>query len=435
MTQTPLPLQETFASLPPFNRLPEEALTPLLQAAQPLKYRIGQPLMRREILSQQVIVILEGQVRILAYDPREDHPLTLQRLGRGELVGVLSLIRGVPCETAIASTEVLALTLPAYTFLQYLQDYPEFGHGIRDHTYLLEAFDLLSQRVKDQAQDVGNLRQKAQLVCDDAAIVHLPPGVSDLSRLETERTWMVSGGTVINLPVGSLLDVSNEHRTVEVISPQGGRLIGLSSEVIAQTFEAAPPPPSPPSASDPVLDVEAIPYASDPVPESRFEEGSSRRQYPFARGRGEIDSTLACFDMVSQHFNMPFRKDVLRRIIANQHQRMGQLSLPVCGAVGEMMGLRTQMVKVPFSAVKRLPTPAIIRWHEGFAVLYETSDKGVVIGDPETGVIRRTLDSFQDAWGEGGEVLLLEMTKETPQQKFGLSWFLPSLRQYRWVLT
>jgi subfamily B ATP-binding cassette protein HlyB/CyaB len=31
-------------------------------------------------------------------------------------------------------------------------------------------------------------------------------------------------------------------------------------------------------------------------------------------------------------------------------------------------------------------------------------------------------------------VLLLETTAETPQQRFGLSWFLPALRRYRWVL-
>jgi ATP-binding cassette subfamily B protein len=51
--------------------------------------------------------------------------------------------------------------------------------------------------------------------------------------------------------------------------------------------------------------------------------------------------------MLSQNFNMPFRKDVIRRILTNQHERMGQLSLSVCGAVGEMMGLKTQLVKFP----------------------------------------------------------------------------------------
>lgn len=434
MTQTPLPIQETFESLPPFNRLPKEALTPLLQAAQPLKYRIGQPLLRREVLSQQVIVVLEGQVRLLAYDPRETQPMTLQRLGRGEMLGVLSLIRGTPCETAIASTEVLALTLPSYRFLQYVKDYPVFGSSVRDRTYLLEAFDLLTQHAQEQARDPGDLKRKSQIVCDDAAIVNLPTGLADLRSLDLDRTWMLSGGTVINLPVGSLLDPQNSHATIEVISPQGARLIGLSYEALNQTFEM---PASSPTAGGLRLDAEAVPYAPEHLPEPEpeaTETNNDKRQYPFARGRGQVDGTLACFDMVAQSFNMPFRKDVLRRILSNQYERMGQLALPVCGAVAEMMGLRTQLVKVPASAFKRLRTPAIIAWHEGFAVLYETSEKAFIIGDPEVGLVRRTPESFQDAWGESGEVLLLETTRETPQQKFGLQWFLPSLKQYRWVL-
>jgi signal-transduction protein with cAMP-binding, CBS, and nucleotidyltransferase domain len=127
MTQPSLSIQQTFQALPPFDQLPELALKQLLQSAQPLKYRVGQPILRREVMTQQVVVVLEGQARLLGYDPRNQQPVTLKRLARGEMLGVVSLIRGQPCETVIASTEVLALTLPSYTFLNLLNDYPEFG--------------------------------------------------------------------------------------------------------------------------------------------------------------------------------------------------------------------------------------------------------------------------------------------------------------------
>ncbi|MEO1068691.1 MAG: cyclic nucleotide-binding domain-containing protein, partial [Cyanobacteria bacterium J06638_6] len=144
MTQTSLSIQQTFQTLVPFDQLPAEALQQLLQTTQPLRYRVGQPLLRREVLTQQVIVLLEGQARLLGYDPRSQQPLTLNRCGPGELLGVISLIRGVPCETVIASTEVLALTLPSYTFLNLLNEYPEFGRAVRDRVYAIEAFDLVA---------------------------------------------------------------------------------------------------------------------------------------------------------------------------------------------------------------------------------------------------------------------------------------------------
>jgi HlyB family type I secretion system ABC transporter len=440
MTQTPLSIQQTFQNLAPFDQLPDPALKQLLQSAQPLKYRVGQPILRREVLTQQVVVVLEGQARLLGYDPRNQQPVTLKRLSRGEMLGVVSLIRGQPCETVIASTEVLALTLPSYTFLNLLDEYPDFGRTIRDHIYLIEAFDLLSQHVEKTALDLGDLKAKAQTVCEESAIVTLPEGVSDLSNLDPSLTWVLSGGNVLNLPIGGSLDLDPERPTVEVLSPQGARLLGLTSSVLAQTFQVEPQETVDHVPVE-VIGDDGIPYATPEMLQGQGEasgrderERDRNRNYPFARGRGEVDGSLACFDMLSQTYNMPFRKDVIRRILSNQHERMGQLSLSLCGAVGEMMGLRTQLVKVPVGAFSRLNTPCLIRWQESFAVLYETSDKTFILGDPEVGLIRRTPESFADTWGEDGEVLLLETTKETPQQKFGLQWFWPSIVKYKWVL-
>jgi hypothetical protein len=436
MTSTSLSIQQTFQTLVPFDQLPAEALQQLLQTAQPLRYRVGQPLLRREVLTQQVIVLLEGQARLLGYDPRTEQPVTLGRFGRGEILGVISLIRGVPCETVIASTEVLALTLPSYTFLNLLNEYPEFGGAVRDRVYGIEAFDLVAEHAKAHALDFGDLKAKAQKVCDESAIVTLPSGPHDLANLEATLTWVLSGGTVLNIPVGSTLALD---RPVDVISPQGARVLGMTPAVLA---EALPEPVAEPEAvARPVevLDVNNIPYATEAdlaprSPESSQSKRAPMPSYPFARGRGEVNGALACFDMLSQHFSMPFRKDVIRRILANQHERMGQLSLPVCGSVSEMMGLKTQLVQVPVGAFSRLNMPCLIRWQDSFAVAYETSEKAYILGDPEVGLIRRTPESFAEAWGDSGEVLLLEPTRETPQQKFGLQWFWPSIQKYRWVL-
>ncbi|MBW4485599.1 MAG: peptidase domain-containing ABC transporter [Tildeniella torsiva UHER 1998/13D] len=436
MTQTSFSIQQTFQSLEPFDRLPAEALQQLLQTAQPLRYRVGQPLLRREVLTQQVIVILEGQARLLGYDPRTQQPVTLGRFSRGKMLGVISLIRGVSCETVIASSEVLALTLPSYTFLGLLKEYPEFGGMVCDRVYAIEAFDLVAEHAKAHALDVGDLKAKAQIVCDESAIVTLPTGPNDLTQLDRALVWVLSGGTVLNIPVGSTLALD---RPVEILSPQGARVLGMTPAVLAETLpEPAELEPEAVARSVEVLDVNNIPYATeaDLVPRAQPSalEKSPSRSYPFARGRGEVDGALACFDMLSQQFSMPFRKDVIRRILANQHERMGQLSLPICGSVSEMMGLKTQLVRVPVGAFGRLNTPCLIRWQESFAVLYESSEKAYILGDPAVGVIRRTPESFAEAWGESGEVLLLEPTRETPQQKFGLQWFWPSIQKYRWVL-
>jgi ATP-binding cassette subfamily B protein len=58
-----------------------------------------------------------------------------------------------------------------------------------------------------------------------------------------------------------------------------------------------------------------------------------------------------------------------------------------------------------------------------------------VIGVPESGIKHLKPSQFLKTWGEDGQALLLKPTKDTPKERFGLSWFIPSLFRYRKVLT
>ena len=49
--------------------------------------------------------------------------------------------------------------------------------------------------------------------------------------------------------------------------------------------------------------------------------------FPQMRGEGPIDEPLACLRMLARHFDLPFRRDVLRRILAYQLQRDGAYSI------------------------------------------------------------------------------------------------------------
>ncbi|MEM9005327.1 MAG: peptidase domain-containing ABC transporter [Cyanobacteria bacterium P01_F01_bin.86] len=438
MTASSQSLKTSLTHIAPFDRLPAPALASMLQGSQLLRYRIGQPIVRPDALPQ-LILILEGQARLLGDDPRTEKPVTLKLLEKGALLGLVGVLRGTPCETAIASTEVVALKIPSIEFQKALDEHPTFGSAVRDQLYLSEVFDLLTRQVKDQAVDFGDVAELARQVRQTGFVRYIPYGKTqldlDVGNGHTgELTWFVSGGTILNQPVGSRLNLEWAGDEIEVISPQGARLIGLADLPKPSTTDK-PVVQQNGSALLPALDdEEAIPYAPEYLPEAETEAKGSARDYPFVRGRGEVEGMLACLEMVSQHFGMPFRRDIIRRILTNQRDRLGQLSLPLAGKVAEFMGLKTQMTKVPASAVGRLPTPALIAWEDSFAVLYETNAKTRVLAIAESGITEQSRVEFEDIWGADGEVLLLETTRETPQQRFGLSWFLPSLKKYRWVL-
>ncbi|PLZ49982.1 cysteine peptidase family C39 domain-containing protein, partial [Fischerella thermalis] len=118
------------------------------------------------------------------------------------------------------------------------------------------------------------------------------------------------------------------------------------------------------------------------------------KKYPHIR-ESSRNATLACLQMVSQYFGMPFRREVIRKAIANnQKDSTKPASLQLCGAIADFMGLKAQLVSVPAKAMNRLPTPALIHWQDSMAVIYETSDAKVVLGVPEGGIVRQKMAEF-----------------------------------------
>lgn len=428
MTQTKVNIQEFLATTPPFNQLPSVDIERLAGKFQLLRYRMGQKIFVREAMPTQIAIIYQGQARFLGYDPRSQTPVTLKLLGSGEVLGWVSLIRGVPCETVIASSESVCLVLSAEDFLALLKQNPKVAAAFRDRSALIEVFDLLGAEMARQADGTTNLKELALTALSEAVVLNLSPGKIRNSQIDPNLVWLVSGGTLANFPVGSRLLCDPAQSTVEVEDPV--RLVGIPKSILFPSDSAIALPPKESAAWE-----TEIPYAPENPPKPELDTQAVPEKYPYIHARGPLDATLACFQMLSQHLRTPFRRDVIRRVIVNQRERTGNsFSLQFCGAIAELMGLNAQLVKVPATAVSRLQAPAMVAWQDSFAVLYKISEKELVFAVPEIGILRKKPADFVETWGDGGEVLLLQPTKNTPKERFSLRWFLPSIHRYRKVL-
>ncbi|MBW4580253.1 MAG: peptidase domain-containing ABC transporter [Tildeniella nuda ZEHNDER 1965/U140] len=435
-------LTEFLAALPPFDQLSANSFDTLLKQAKPLRYRMGQLIITREKMPAQVAILYDGQVRSLGYESDVPLPVTLERLQPGAIIGWAGLVRGVACETAIASTETICLTLAASDFLQLLQTEPAIASHFHTQPALIELFDLLNTYFQHRADRRLILEAAGTSNLKDFAQTLLPHAMVYRKRASPDYVWLNSSPSnrfavgdriqtadldhaadrLIGLPVHLLLPPSHVNH---------GTLNGNGLSNVNQTL---------PFIGD--SDLPDIPYASAELMDREEPLPSAPSHYAYVRGSGTVNAVLACFQMLSQHWGFPFRREVVQRILAEQHQRIGILSLRHCGSVAELSGLRSQLVNVPSTAVHRLPTPAIVRWHDSFAVLYDISAKQAILGVPEAGILRRQPDELmlnqpahdQTEPAETLEVLLLQPTQDTPKQTFGLGWFLPSLYKYRRVL-
>ncbi|WGV25014.1 peptidase domain-containing ABC transporter [Halotia branconii] len=451
MTYIKSEFQEFITTLEGFDQLPSEAIATISERLQAWRYRIGQKIVGKEKIPDQVIILYEGQVRLLGYDPQTQIPTTLKLLQPGAMIGEVDLLRGVACETAIASTEVICLTLSATEYFRLLSTYPAFAKARQNHTHLVEVFDILGSQLEKQANATINLKELIQQVLPKAKVHYLPPGKTSFNELDSESIWFVSGGgTVTDFPPGSRLEPTDGKQAIEVKGTNPARLISLSPADLSfldhHSYQSQPVQLTVKETKPNLKDDIEIPYASDQeVPQSASyssTESQKNQKYPFIGGKGELNTTSACFQMLSKHLQIPFRREVVRRILNEQIKRQGSISFQACAYLAELIGLKAQLVDIPSAAVTRIPTPALIRYGDSFAVLYAADVNNVVMGVPSQGIVRckpaqlvEHLEVDEGNFPPQIRILLLATTKETPQERFGLRWFLPYMSRYRRVLT
>ncbi|ACB51543.1 toxin secretion ABC transporter ATP-binding protein [Crocosphaera subtropica ATCC 51142] len=438
MIPTQITTQDFLAATFPFNQLPQAARVELSTRLQVQFYPMGTPILTRNQIPQQIAILYQGQARLLGQDPRTGQEMTLELLKPGALIGWISNLRHLGCETVLAREDTVCFTIAVDEFRQFVQAHILLQEGLwQQRCALVEGFDVLGRQLQTQALADVDLKELAQKAVTKAQIRYLLPGKLSNHQLDRDRLWLISSaGTVNNLSVGHLIYANQSYLEVK---GQAVRLIGL------------------PLLDFKVLIFQGKPTTQDSIPETPTQERQQLERliqqtpsldskpqnliptpphfpYRHIRGVGDIEAPLACFAMIAKHWGMSFRRSTVHRVLSDQYQRTGSLSLPLCSAVAELMGLNTQIVQVPTNAIARLPVPALIPWQESFAVLFESSGKGVVLGIPERGIKSYQLPQFLDLWGEMGQALLLQKNEITPQQKFGFRWFLPSLIRYRKVL-
>lgn len=437
---------EFITTIEGFDQLPDGAIANLSEQLQAWRYRIGQKIIGKESLPDQITIIYEGQVRLLGYDPQTQMPITLKLLQPGEIIGEIGLLRNLACETAIASTEVVCLTLSASAYFNFLTLYPAFADARKNHSYLIEVFDILSLHWQKQAIATLNLRELAEKALPQAKVQYLSPGKTAFNQLDSQSVWFVSGGgTVTNFSPGDRLESNDERDKIQVIDQNPTRLLGIhpSDLVLEDSHSHQIELVVSHTKSDSAEEID-IPYASNElVPQTtpQSSTNSVKNKYPFFGGNGELNTAFACFQMIAKHLEMPFRREVVRRVLTEQVKRQGTISFQVTAYLAESIGLKAQLVELPVASITRIPTPALIRYGDSFAVLYEADANNVVVGVPSQGIVRckpakllEQLDVDPTNFPPQVRVLLLSATKETPQERFSLRWFIPYLSRHRRVL-
>jgi len=434
----------------PFSRLPETDQIPLANGLQALQLRPGQKLYDYGALPPGVALISRGQLRLLSLDDQEE-PFTLQRLSAGEMVGHVGLLRGVVGQAVAAADACQIWLLPQGLFLETLSRHPAvmtwFAALSMEELYAVAAASPLPT-----APGRAALRAWASHQLEQGAgapdVMLLAPGEHRFGA--DWGPWVLSSSNVMGFQVGE-----------ELLGPLNLQVKGLLGARLLAKADAIPPQDLPAAwVVSPQMGAQPAPLVEAELLDPLWQESSTAivtiRQhqealqdwygrlgddgtYPQIMGEGPTETPLAVLRMLARFFDVPFRRDIVKRILEDQLQRdtsgegIGQLQI---AAIVDVLGLRASMSSVSYLEFNRLPLPAVFVKAGDFLLLWKLDSSGQVLAsNPRASQQWLTVQSlFGDDLNQSIEVLCIERSARTPRKRFGLSWFLPALKQHQSAL-
>ncbi|WP_411867720.1 ABC transporter transmembrane domain-containing protein [Vulcanococcus limneticus] len=425
---SPIPMHEALLEHPAFADLTGRGRARLEEQASRRTVALGTPLCRDGLIPSEVVLIGSGDARLLIRDGGRLR--TAERLGAGSFVGLASLLRAAPCEEISAASAMELWVLPDALVLELLEGEPSFAAWCQS-TLLpgeLQALLQLLQERHPQAEGslldwLGQVRPSARLIAAKASV---------LANLSPDEAVLVGSNNLEAHPIGSRLDPSAGVPTS--LPPLPPRLIVMPEQLLL------PPSLQPRGAvvKSALVGPEVAPSGSSglsgPLATGLDLGQRDRPALQLLRGQGPLEETLACFQMLAAELRLPFRRDAIEKILRDALRRGQTPDLQLCGNIAAMMGLHVSGVRVPANQGTRLQTPALIPWQGGFALVRASTARGMRLASPREGWVELAPAAIAEAFPEGIELLLIERSSSTPDQRFGFSWFWPALSRYRGVL-
>lgn len=432
LANTPETVLQQFKPFDQLSAATIQAIQPLLQAR---RFRLGQTILRPDVMPEGLLFIVSGQLRSLGDEPGRTGLRTIERLGSGALLGWPGLVRRSPCEHLRAISDVEALLLPAAAFRDLLRGQPQLMAWFQEQLSPQELYTLLIELVQREPKWLPQLQNWPEVV-SHARVCSLVPGPAPVISLPQGYCWYASSGLALaeawidrpleplsaNEPWLRLVGLPDPLKTEINPSDVSLHLGGGGGEIGDQALTVVAE----------LLDQGV--YSSSPEPAPPRAEGR-QEHLALARASGPRAIAIAVCRSLAEYFGVPINRDALEDQVDAVLQRQPQLNLMSLGQILDSLGLRVMLTRVPADRLKRVPTPAVLMQNTHIGVLDGVDPDGNArLLEAELGPLRVPCGDLATLDGGLVELLLFERKRDAKEQKFSWAWFVPFLAQHRSAL-
>lgn len=428
---------------PPLDKLPLDLLQQFEDKVVALFVPFGESISLESVPSTSVTLVVEGGLRLSGRD-FSNQEFTLRRVGPGEWFGCWSGVTGispVSCRTT-ADSKLLSIPVDIWhslclsdrTLTDWIFSHPE-REDIYSSTRLLfsqrELLDLSLSELLDRIEplvltsgEVSTSHSLKQLFsssphtswftpCPERVFPDLPPCDYRGYSLDNFLHFLDNSNSplqLIGFPTDSLQLLmspvtqkiqSPDTTTISVEQPEWQNQDGTQLLALAlQENRAAPPLNKKNITFKPVYGVSAS------------EQG------------------LALLQIVCELLNIPFRRDVVDRMLRGLVRERNTPSLEIIGQTADALGLTAVLMQVPASHLSRVTLPAIVETNDGLYLITGYSDGVIKVFDPREGDLYLPISELASS-NDHYRLVSISRRSGSASRRFDISYFFPYLQKYR----
>ena len=415
---------------------------------------VGQELAAENVPLAHAVLVVEGTLRVSGRDAL-GNPFTLRRVHAGEWWGLWSALSGVSAATCRTTESTKLLAVPVELWQQWFHSSPDLAKWLEAHPQREDLYAALRPLLADRPRQDRTFLDEIDQLQASLRTLQLRDA-SDLEGLQADSdiSWLVPTASHL-LPdlepygLEGLAQVSLQRAFER--SDNGLRLVGYPTALLQELFD----PSIPSASSSPVAElnepgsfadsgvVEALPDWQNPDGEELLAAALSQQQGRPSRdkdglqvkpifGQSGVEQGLALLQMVCETLRLPFRRDVVDRMLKGMVGSKPAPTLENIGQIADGLGLNAVLMQLPTAHLGRLSLPAVLELPEQQGLLLVTGERRgrLRVIDPCEG--ERWIDLLaleQDH--PGCRAVTFSRRPTTATKRFDISYFFPFLQRYR----
>ena len=419
-------------SIEAFKNINNYFLNSIQKEAKYISYKIGQTILTEDTIPSRILIVLSGTCRALIKNQTTQNTTSIGLIKSDSFIGLASMLRAEPCEYIASSSDVMLMSLSDSLIIELYKQDSSFREWCNSTINLSEISKLAKKLHKNSSRSDNNLKNSIELLSNNIELQIVENNQSidpDKSKIS-----FYASQNIIGKNIGDIVD----NNKLQIEGPFPARIIKIPIDIYDEISNYK-------TSSNLInnereennLNITNIEESKDILEKTLEKVGqyNPRKTLKIIKAKGIMRESIACLQMLASELDLPYRIDSIEKIIKDSIGRGNKPTIQLLGGITAMMGLHSSGAKVAPKMAGRLPSPSLISWKESFAIVIESQSNFLEIVSPSEGIIRITEDKFEDSFSKGYiELLLVEKNEQTPEQKFGIQWLLPSINRYKGVL-